>query len=153
MRTLAAFLVTLVIGCVGEMRDSAAHGRPPNIIFILADDLGYGELGCYGQKKIKTPNLDRMAREGLRFTRFYAGCTVCAPSRCVLMTGKDTGHCTVRGNAGAETNHPQMLRAGDVTVAEVLKQAGYSTGLIGKWGLGMQDEGHPNRQGFDYFFG
>ena len=125
----------------------------PNIIFIMADDLGYGELGCYGQTKIKTPNLDRMAREGMRFTRFYAGSTVCAPSRSVLMTGLHTGHTTVRGNAGATDRSPQMLRSNDVTVAEVLKTAGYRTALVGKWGLGMNDEGHPNLQGFDYFFG
>jgi arylsulfatase A-like enzyme len=127
----------------------------PNIIFILADDLGYGELGCYGQKTIQTPNLDRMAAEGLKFTRFYAGSTVCAPSRSVLMTGKHTGRTTVRGNGtGQGKVDPQMLRDEDATVAEVLKTAGYTTGLIGKWGLGMQEsEGHPNRQGFDYFFG
>ena len=126
----------------------------PNIIFILADDLGYGELGCYGQKLIHTPRLDRMAAEGLRFTDFYAGATVCAPSRCVLMTGNHLGHARVRGNgAGAE----QALAAEDVTVAEVLKQAGYATALIGKWGLGDSRPetlmGMPNRQGFDYFFG
>lgn len=132
----------------------AAAAAKPNIIFIMADDLGYGELGCYGQQKIKTPHLDRMAREGMRFTRFYAGSTVCAPSRSVLMTGQHTGHTTVRGNAGAKDRSPQMLRSNDVTVAEVLKAAGYRTGLVGKWGLGMpNDEGHPNRQGFDYFFG
>jgi arylsulfatase A-like enzyme len=155
LRSLVASLCIAVLSFfqVGELH-AAEKAAKPNIIFIMADDLGYGELGCYGQEKIKTPNLDRMAREGVRFTRFYAGCTVCAPSRCALMTGQDTGHCTVRGNAGKETNHPQMLRAGDVTVAEVLQQAGYATALIGKWGLGMPgDEGHPNRQGFDYFFG
>ncbi|HVK59612.1 MAG TPA: arylsulfatase [Candidatus Kapabacteria bacterium] len=132
---------------------AASQPSRPNIIFILADDLGYGELGCYGQQKIKTPNLDRMAREGMRFTRFYAGSTVCAPSRSVLMTGQHTGHTTVRGNAGATDRSPQMLRSNDVTVAEVLKTAGYRTGLVGKWGLGMNDDGHPTLQGFDYFYG
>lgn len=122
--------------------------RKPNIIFILADDLGYGDLGCYGQAEIKTPNLDRMAAEGMRFTDAYAGSTVCAPSRCTLMTGLHTGHCRVRGNALAP------LLPEDVTVAEVLKQAGYATGLVGKWGLGEPDtSGVPNRQGFDTFFG
>jgi arylsulfatase A-like enzyme len=126
----------------------------PNLIFILADDLGYGDLGCYGQKIIETPRLDRMAAEGMRFTDFYAGSTVCAPSRCVLMTGKHLGHCTVRGNGqGPE----QALKPQDLTVAEVLKKAGYTTALIGKWGLGDlrpgTDVGMPNRQGFDYFFG
>ncbi len=122
--------------------------RPPNIIFVLADDLGYGDLACYGQQQIKTPNLDRMAAEGLRFTQCYAGSTVCAPSRCALMTGLHTGHCIVRGNA----NVP--LRPQDRTVAELLKEAGYATGLVGKWGLGEADStGVPNRKGFDYFFG
>ncbi len=122
--------------------------RKPNIIFILADDLGYGDLGCYGQKQIRTPNIDRMAAEGMRFTQCYAGSTVCAPSRCALMTGRHTGHGTVRGNALVP------LRPQDVTVAEVLKQAGYATGLVGKWGLGEAGStGVPNRKGFDYFFG
>jgi len=126
----------------------AATDTKPNIIFILADDLGYGDLGCYGQKRIKTPNLDRMAAEGMRFTQHYAGSTVCAPSRCTLMTGLHTGHCTVRGNARVP------LRPADLTVAELLKQAGYRTGIIGKWGLGEADStGIPNRQGFDYWFG
>jgi len=126
----------------------------PNIIFILADDLGYGDLGCYGQKLIQTPVLDRMAAEGMRFTQFYAGSTVCAPSRSVLMTGLNLGHTRVRGNARPEASGSQKLQDKDVTVAEVLKRAGYTTGLVGKWGLGMPgDEGVPNRQGFDYFFG
>lgn len=138
---------------IGAEKTEAAR---PNVIFILADDLGYGELGSYGQKIVQTPNLDRMAREGLRFTQFYAGSTVCAPSRSVLMTGKHTGHTTVRGNGrgGPDKDDPQMLRDADVTVAELFKEAGYKTALIGKWGLGMQEsEGHPNKQGFDYFFG
>lgn len=126
----------------------------PNIILILADDLGYGDLGCYGQKIIRTPSLDRMAAEGMKFTQFYAGSTVCAPSRSVLMTGQHLGHTRVRGNAGVGNDRAQMLRDEDVTVAEVLRSAGYATGLIGKWGLGMPgDEGVPNQQGFDYFFG
>lgn len=125
-----------------------AEGKRPNIVFILADDLGYGDLGCYGQELIQTPNLDRMAGEGVRFTQCYAGSTVCAPSRCCLMTGLHTGHAQIRGNA----NVP--LRPEDTTVAEVLKKAGYSTALIGKWGLGEPDTtGVPNRKGFDYFFG
>lgn len=128
--------------------------RQPNVVFILADDLGYGELGCYGQKRIQTPHLDRLAREGMRFTDFYAGCTVCAPSRCVLMSGQHMGHCHVRGNAGQQNRAAQILRDQDVTVAEVLKQAGYATALCGKWGLGEENSiGVPNRQGFDYFFG
>jgi len=147
---LLAFLIWAAVSLCA----SAAQPSKPNIIFILADDLGYGELGCFGQKIIQTSNLDRMAREGMRFTQFYAGSTVCAPSRCVLMTGKHTGHCSVRGNAGGAK---QALLPGEKTVAEVLKGAGYSTALIGKWGLGDFEPGGehalPTREGFDYFFG
>ncbi len=122
--------------------------RPPNIIFIMADDLGYGDVGVYGQKRIPTPNLDRLAQEGMRFTQFYAGAPVCAPSRNVLMTGEHTGHAQIRGNAKFS------LRPSDVTVGQVLKKAGYFTGLIGKWGLGSEgSDGTPNKKGFDYFFG
>src|SRR5437899_97725 len=126
----------------------AAEPHRPNIVFILADDLGYGDVGCYGQQRIRTPNIDNLAAEGMRFTQCYAGSTVCAPSRCALMTGLHTGHATVRGNAFVP------LRAQDVTVAEVLKRAGYTTALIGKWGLGEPGtSGVPNRKGFDTFFG
>jgi arylsulfatase A-like enzyme len=126
----------------------------PNMIFILADDLGYGELGCYGQKVIQTPRLDQMAKEGMRFTQFYAGSTVCAPSRSVLMTGKHMGHTHVRGNAGGENLSIQSLRKEDQTVAEGLKTVGYTNGLVGKWGLGdIDDPGSPLRKGFDRFFG
>jgi arylsulfatase A-like enzyme len=122
--------------------------RQPNIIFIHADDLGYGDLSCYGQKRFQTPNLDRLAAEGTRFTQYYAGSTVCAPSRCVLMTGLHTGHCFIRGNAKSN------LRPTDVTVAKVLKDAGYATGLAGKWGLGHEgSSGVPTKQGFDFFYG
>ena len=119
----------------------------------MADDLGYGDLGCYGQKKILTPRIDSMAREGIRFTNYYAGCTVCAPSRCVLMTGKHMGHCRVRGNGGGLS---QSLRPEDVTVAKLLQKNGYKTGLFGKWGLGDEGVaivGSPIRQGFDEFYG
>ncbi|MEM9016896.1 MAG: sulfatase-like hydrolase/transferase, partial [Verrucomicrobiota bacterium] len=123
----------------------------PNLVWIMADDLGYGDLGSYGQEVILTPNLDRMAAEGMKFTQFYAGATVCAPSRSVLMTGQHHGRTRVRGNSNSDA---QMLRDEDVTVAEVLKGAGYSTALYGKWGLGLPgDEGIPNKQGFDDFFG
>lgn len=122
--------------------------RTPNIVFIFADDLGYGDLGCYGQKVIRTVNIDRLADEGMKFTQFYAGSTVCAPSRNTLMTGQHTGHTRVRGNARVP------LRPEDVTVAELLQKAGYKTGLIGKWGLGEPETtGIPTKQGFDYFFG
>jgi arylsulfatase A-like enzyme len=133
----------------------AAAGKP-NLIWILADDLGYGDLGCYGQKVIQTPHLDRMAREGMRFTHFYAGATVCAPSRSVLMTGQHQGRTRVRGNAGDANPAAQALRDGEATVARVLKDAGYATALIGKWGLGdvgAAESGLPGRQGFDRFYG
>ena len=128
--------------------------QKPNIIYILSDDLGYGELGCYGQDIIKTPHLDKMASEGLKFTDHYAGSAVCAPSRCVLMTGKHTGHSHIRGNFSRSSEGNLPIPAAEVTVAEVMKKAGYSTGLIGKWGLGYPgSEGDPMNQGFDYFFG
>ena len=151
MRLLALFLALALPAFAAEK---------PNIIFILADDLGYGDLGCYGQRLIKTPHLDRMAAEGMRFRQFYAGSTVCAPSRAVLMTGLHTGHVSVRGNAGGkrledlDAFRPQTLRENEMTVAELLQQAGYSTALVGKWGLGELDsEGEPTRKGFDHFFG
>lgn len=138
-------------GCSSRETPSA---KPPNIIFILADDLGYGDLGCYGQKTVMTPNIDRLASEGIRFTDHYAGSTVCAPSRCCLMTGLHTGHAFIRGNRQANRQGQQPIPEDTVTVAKILKQAGYRTALIGKWGLGGPGtEGHPNRQGFDYFFG
>jgi arylsulfatase A len=125
----------------------------PNIIFIMADDLGYGHLGSYGQTDIETPELDQLASDGLRYTQAYAGSTVCAPSRSVLMTGQHTGHTTVRGNWGPDGERIP-LKDSDVTVAEVLKSAGYTTGMIGKWGLGEPGtSGLPNKQGFDHWFG
>ncbi|UCE46883.1 MAG: arylsulfatase [Phycisphaerales bacterium] len=139
---------SLLPSCAGVGQMSGARENRPNIIFILADDLGYGDLGCYGQQEIATPNIDRIAAEGMRFTDHYAGSTVCAPSRCALMVGQHTGHCLVRGNARVP------LRPSDFTVAELLKEAGYATGIIGKWGLGEADStGIPNKQGFDYWFG
>ena len=126
----------------------------PNLIFIMADDLGYGDLGCFGQKVIATPRLDQMAKEGMKFTQFYAGNTVCAPSRSVLLTGQHMGHTHVRGNANSATMLEQSLRAQDTTIAEVLKTVGYTNGLVGKWGLGeVHQSGFPLRKGFDRFFG
>ncbi len=145
MRKISAAVLLLV---AGSSQGASQDRRPPNIVFILADDLGYGDLGCFGQKRIRTPNLDRMASEGVRFRQFYAGSTVCAPSRCVLMTGQHIGHALIRGNA------KMNLRPEDPTVAKVLKKAGYATGLCGKWGLGHEgSSGVPTRQGFDFFFG
>src|SRR5512140_2532987 len=108
---------------------AAPATKKPNIVFVLADDLGYGDLGCYGQKEIATPNIDRLAAEGVRFTQAYSGSTVCAPSRCALMTGLTTGHARIRGNDRVG------LRTEDTTVTELLKQAGYRTAIFGKWGL------------------
>jgi len=141
-----------LVGCAvrdkTEARRRAAANRPPNIVFILADDLGYGDVGCYGQEKIRTPNIDGLAREGMKFTQCYSGSTVCAPSRCCLLTGFHTGHGWIRGNKDVP------LRAEDRTIAEVLKEAGYATGCIGKWGMGEPGtSGVPNRKGFDEFFG
>ncbi len=132
--------------------------RKPNIIWIMADDLGVYDVGCYGQKLIQTPHIDKLAAEGLRFTQAYAGSTVCAPSRSVLMTGQHTGHTRVRGNfavkGGVGPQRRLPLRPEDVTVAECLKQAGYATAIVGKWGLGEPEtDGIPNRQGFDFWFG
>jgi len=149
-------LLCVLLGLVSSVSAATAIDaeRPTNLVFILADDLGYGDLCCYGQRLIQTPRLDQMASEGMRFTDFYAGATVCAPSRCVLMTGQHLGHCHMRGNAGGDNMLRQSLRKEDVTVAEALKSAGYATALIGKWGLGEIDQaGHPLEQGFDYFYG
>ena len=148
--TVLAFVIALF--CAGV---SSAAETKPNIIFILADDLGYGDLSCYGQEKFTTPNIDRLAREGLKFTQFYAGSTVCAPSRCSLMTGYHTGHCFIRGNRDQpETLGNYPIPPETVTVAEVLKKTGYATGCFGKWGLGGPlSEGAAFRQGFDIFFG
>lgn len=144
-----------------------ATPKKPNIIFFLADDLGYGELGCYGQQRIKTPNLDQLAKDGVRFTQFYSGHPVCAPSRCVFLTGKHTGHATIRDNSDgvdiaerdrikAEDGYlsQQPIKATDVTIAQALQGAGYKTACIGKWGLGHpSDTGDPLKHGFDLFYG
>ncbi len=150
---IACHFLFFVVGFAGSVLSESTR---PNLIWIMADDLGYGELGCYGQKVIQTPSIDRMASQGMRFTQFYAGATVCAPSRSVLMTGLHHGHTRVRGNANASNPMAQSLREDDVTVAKLLQSAGYKTALIGKWGLGDVDNaepGLPRKQGFDYFFG
>lgn len=129
--------------------------KKPNIIYILADDLGYGDLGCFGQKKFQTPNIDHLAQQGMRFTQHYAGCTVSAPSRSVLLTGLHTGHTYIRGNREMKDRDGQApINAEAYTIAEMFKANGYATGAFGKWGLGyVGSEGDPNKQGFDEFFG
>ncbi len=145
---LCLLVAALSAWACGNAAEDSAGAAPPNIIWILTDDLGWGDLGSYGQQQIETPHLDRMAEEGMRFTDAYAGFTVCAPSRSVLMTGQHTGHTRVRRNGS-----PGLWEE-DVTVAELLKEQGYSTALVGKWGLGMEDSpGAPWRQGFDHFYG
>jgi len=150
------FLITILIICpvfffIVQCVNKKSLSKP-NIIFILADDLSWGDLGCYGQQKIKTSNIDRIAREGIMFTQAYAGNSVCAPSRSCLMEGKHPGHARVRGNG--YNSYRESLQKGDSTVAMMLKQAGYKTGLFGKWGLGLNNQpGIPNNMGFDEFCG
>lgn len=135
----------------------AVEAVKPNIIYIMADDLGYGDLSCYGQKRFETPNIDSLAAQGMRFTQFYSGSTVCAPSRCSLMTGLHTGHATVRGNSSNLPDNPRGpvgLNVNDTTIAEVLRGQGYRTGLVGKWGIGEAGtEAVPTQKGFDFFYG
>jgi arylsulfatase A-like enzyme len=143
-RLILALAGLLALG--GAPRLTAA---PPNVVLIVGDDLGYGHVGCFGQQKIKTPNIDRLAAEGMRFTSFYSGACVCAPARSTLMTGLHTGHTAVRNNGLNRYLYPE-----DVTVAEVFKQAGYATGGFGKWGLGREHTpGVAVKQGFDTWFG
>jgi arylsulfatase A-like enzyme len=163
----------LLIACVAtscKKGEDSQINQKPNIIYILADDLGYGELGCYGQKKIETPNIDALAATGIMFTRHYTGAPVCAPARSILLTGRHSGNSQVRGNdewadRGEVWNYRAMiadsslegqrpLKAGTVTIGSMLQSAGYKTAIVGKWGLGApHTEGVPNKQGFDYFYG
>ncbi|MBW3596012.1 MAG: arylsulfatase [Planctomycetes bacterium] len=152
MRGLLGIIGGMFVAVSGAM--SAEDVAPPNIVLIVADDLGYAELGCYGQEKIRTPNVDRLAREGMRFTQHYSGNAVCAPSRCVLMTGMHPGHAIVRTNREIKPEGQHPLPPESVTVAELLKEQGYTTGAFGKWGLGPPgSSGDPLHQGFDRFFG
>jgi len=145
-------MVALAASCAGSL--FAADVKRPNIVFIMADDLGYGELGCYGQKKIQTPNIDKLCREGMKFTRHYSGAPVCAPARCALMTGKHLGNAIIRDNRAAKPLGQHPIPASETTIAELLKQEGYATGAFGKWGLGPpESSGDPLKQGFDRFFG
>lgn len=160
-----SLILTILLGCLAvdetanaqTQKPNAARQNavPPNIIYILADDLGYGDVGFTGQTKIKTPNIDAIAREGVTMTQHYAGAPVCGPSRSCLLTGKNTGHTRVRGNPGwSSSGKPVVLQPEDVTVAEELKRAGYRTGVFGKWGMDESGTtGQANAQGFDEFFG
>jgi arylsulfatase A-like enzyme len=154
---LLALMATIptAVGAAAPAADpQPAGGSRPNIVFLLADDLGMGDLGCYGQKLLRTPHIDRLAAEGTRFTNAYCGASVCAPSRCALMTGRHMGHATIRGNWEVYPEGQAPLAQRDVTVAAALKQAGYATGICGKWGLGGPGSGSaPNDKGFDFFFG
>src|SRR3954465_7354680 len=138
VRWITVLLLLLLAPC-GRM----TAAEKPNIVLIFCDDLGYAEVGCYGQQRIKTPNIDRLATEGMRFTQFYAGATVCSPSRATLMTGLHNGHGWIRAN------DPKNIRPQDVVIPEVLKKAGYITGIVGKWGIGVEgSDGVPNKKGF-----
>lgn len=141
-------LSVIFISCSSEK-----SARNPNIILILADDLGYGDLSCYGQNKFETPNIDQLAAEGIKFTQHYAGSTVCAPSRCSLMTGLHTGHAQIRGNKAVKPEGQAPMRAGTVTISTLLRQAGYVTGMFGKWGLGSPGSDSDPALFFDEFYG
>ena len=146
------FLALCTLAGVGV--SLAAEPRKPNVIFLLADDLGYGDVGAFGQKLIKTPHLDRLAAEGTKFTQAYAGATVCAPSRCALMTGKHNGHTPIRGNREIKPEGQEPMPADTFTVAHLLQRAGYATGITGKWGLGHPGStSTPVKMGFDFFYG
>lgn len=167
MATVAVMVLAACVSSEPQRCEGSPSPKPvPNIVFILADDLGYAELGCYGQEKIETPNIDRLAADGMRFTQHYCGAPVCAPSRCVLMTGKHLGHAYIRNNKRAklpqeildryamEFHGQEPIPESELTIAEILKAKGYATGAVGKWGLGhFGTSGDPNRQGFDLFFG
>ncbi|NJB83546.1 arylsulfatase [Wenyingzhuangia aestuarii] len=154
MSKLKYFAIVLLLGaCKAKTRTETTIHKKPNIIYILADDLGIGDLSTYGQKRFKTPNIDALATNGIKFTQHYSGSAVCAPSRSSLITGQHTGHTPIRGNKEDVAHGGQIpLPASSITIAEMLKQVGYTTGMFGKWGLGF-GEGDPNKQGFDEFYG
>ncbi len=148
------FIIPCIIGVTGCSSLGQQKDIKPNIIYILADDLGYGDLSCYGQRRFITPNLDKMASQGMRFTDHYSGCAVSAPARCVLMTGLHTGHCTIRENFSKVTGKRVDLLETDITIATRLKEQGYATAIFGKWGLGKdKSNAVPTRKGFDRFVG
>ena len=146
-------IVILLFFCFAQNTQAQTSSKP-NIIFILADDLGYGDIGCYGQQKISTPNIDRLAKIGVKFTQFYSGSTVCAPARCTFMTGMHTGHGAIRGNVTLKPEGQVPLPDSIITIAMLLKQAGYETAAFGKWSLGfITTSGDPAKKGFDEFYG
>ncbi len=170
LQNLLLCSIFLLSACTANKKQNKENPSQPNIVFILADDLGYGELACYGQEKIKTPNIDVLAEEGMKFTRFYSGAPVCAPARCILLTGKHSGNAYIRGNNEwasrgdvwdfeKASNDPELegqypMPAETVTIGKLLQGAGYKTACIGKWGLGAPfSDGVANKQGFDFFFG
>ena len=154
-RVSAFMMLTILFGAMLAMPSSLLRAAErPNIVLIVADDLGYRELGSFGQKKIRTPHLDKLASQGMRLTQHYSGNAVCAPSRCVLMTGMDPGHATIRNNISTPPEGQWPLNASDVTLAELLVDQGYATGAFGKWGLGgPTSDGRPLKQGIQRFFG
>ena len=153
-KSLASWLwLILTVTVFPSFLSAVEDSRPPNIIYILADDLGYGDLGCYGQKKFETPNIDRIAKTGIQFTQHYSGSTVCAPSRCALMTGLHTGHCQVRGNREVKPEGQAPMAPDTVTIPTVLKKAGYVSGMFGKWGLGAPGSTSDPAQFFDVVYG
>ncbi|GAB4049751.1 arylsulfatase [Spirosoma litoris] len=152
MNKLIFLVISTLLALYSQAQTRSANR--PNIVFILADDLGYGDIGINGQNLIKTPNIDRLAAEGMQFPQFYAGTSVCAPSRASLMTGLHTGHTYIRGNKEVKPEGQQPIADSVTTVAELLQRAGYTTAAFGKWGLGpVGSEGDPNKQGFDQFYG
>jgi len=145
---------TACLASISLFSQNSISSKPLNVVYILADDLGYGDLGCYGQKIVKTPNIDQLAKNGMLFTQHYAGCTVSAPSRCALMTGKHTGHSDIRGNKEIKPEGQTPMQTNRFTIAKLFKEAGYSTGIFGKWGLGFPgSESTPTKMGFDEFYG
>ncbi|HEV8273967.1 MAG TPA: arylsulfatase [Chitinophagaceae bacterium] len=149
MRYFIAILFLLPVICTNAQKNSR-----PNIIFIFADDLGYGDIGCYGQQKIETPNIDKLAQKGMKFTQFYSGSTVCAPSRSSFLTGLHTGHTAIRGNVSYPPEGQTPIPDSVITFANLLQQNGYATAAFGKWGLGyITTSGDPNKKGFDLFYG
>lgn len=154
MKSAVVLLLTVFAMLSTSCIEQKENKKQPNIIYILADDMGYGDLSCYGQKDFTTPNIDKLASQGMKFTQHYSGSTVCAPSRCALMTGMHTGHTDIRGNRELKQEGQTPMSASSVTIAEVLKKAGYATGAFGKWGLGfIGSEGDAVNQGFDKFYG